>query len=589
MALKPGLHARLQSYGYFGEPNPPAFSFDITARAAYAEARRQGLVRGLRPLAALDRRDRSGANRSEEGDGDDEFVPLILAFQNSFPSSWNTLSAWGAGPDLRQTLSPFGGDIDALQHEKAVLGTIGQYQSTFRVKENESFAWRIFQYKPPKEIKLPLLTLPFGRWQLQIVANRPEIALRSAAWSQALEDQINALRLLEGYDDDIDNLRATAYDIYKTLPGGEGVKGGEFFEITVIPEPLGALNLFIDGEHERILIPSIMASGKDGIVYGETPLSIRGNGIGFAWQAGYPYHATTGSVRTPYKNWSGTASMGALETGGGVSAIAGVTAVALTNDVVDTIKGAIVLTATTTDRRRTPFIYSAQASVPGGARPGLSSAQTWDSDDHPFGAGGCIEEVTVEYEREMWRRSASITLADPEGAAFVALGTNYPALENRLATLSVDGQAIITRGLVSASGLSDMRRATSNLAGSVAKWAHTKGMPVLNDAWALLDEMEMQYSRIGDGLFVGEYLYRILRDCGFSAMFLTGINRTSGRRLPAARLNEKPCIRPPRRQRVGDWLRQIVDSVSRLRRQLEICAAVDRHPSRVLVSSGRID
>src|SRR5690606_36481645 len=155
----------------------------------------------------------------------------------------------------------------------------------------------------------------------------------------------------------------------------------------------------------------------EGIVYPSTPITLRSNGGAFMWQAGHPEFSPEGWNDIRYYYPGNVLSLGTMTHAGLNSLLPGTDVIY--EDLAENQDGneyaawgRVRVKATTTDTRFTPFIYSAQANLMAGEREGQGSNGVWDSDDYHIGAGLIFEEVALDCDADMWRRTFDLSVLD---------------------------------------------------------------------------------------------------------------------------------------------------------------------------------
>jgi hypothetical protein len=558
------LPARLRTFDFPLDTPRPAFVADVRATLLDTRNRKSPLLKGLMVLG------------QKAGEALDEKAPIILGYSKAYPDAQNALAAWsGTATYLGRAQRTFGGNAYALTHGRNLNGTTASYQSTFSVPRNTPFAMRLFQMQPHESIPFAVCGVRFGQWTFQIADKKGEIALRKSTWTQSIEDNINSKRALDGYDAEIDDLRATYYDIYKTLPGGDSFNGGTFYDVVFIPESRGALNVLVttDGADEltRIVVPDLANQrGTDLTVYDATTLTVFGNGPAFVWQAGYPQFAASGSFEFPFQfvatPGDGIDEFAEMTRRANIEAPTGTTVAIDLPDVGPygedgARKYALSVVATTTDTRRTPFLYGVQVVQPALPRSGWDGDESYDSDavEWELAAGiGPIEDVTMECEGDGWERTYTVVIRDPYGQSLPHRRL-MEALEGRHARIDINGFQVLGRGLVTGADRSSARGVEYNWPTSASVWGpDTTSILKISDGWALLDEHLIADDMVLDGLTLGEAVRLLLRNAGYSTTEVANVPVGFGRVLPVAQLDEEPCVMVKREEDSGGALRDLM-------------------------------
>lgn len=184
--------ARLVARGYWGQPSPPPFTYDLTCHK-YFEAARRG--RGLVNLVRL-----RGLQDASEETTNDSGAAIALKSRLVFPASWNAKAVWSGSASTYLTQLPnlFGGNKPGVAYERSQLNTPVSFTSSFAVAKNQGIALRAFLFEPAKaENDEPqpraIWFAGWDKWLFRIVNGSFEIARKSANWSQGNQDTLDAL------------------------------------------------------------------------------------------------------------------------------------------------------------------------------------------------------------------------------------------------------------------------------------------------------------------------------------------------------------------------------------------------------------
>lgn len=574
------LFPRLVVRKFWGQPTPPPFTYDLTSEKNFSLAKSSGGLQGLEVLRGFDSFDEEGAL--------DSGAALILRSQRVFPQQWNGEAAWEPhGSATFEVFSnPFGNGLSGQAYEND--GEPAEFSSTATLADNQPFVCRVYLFKStPAEEGQPqkprsIWRLSFGSFALRIRGTAFELTRASKNWTASAQQQLEQLEDLEEptpeQQEQIEQLRGprrvvpggvefpdAIYDIVENLSLGESSEhvGGQFYEISILPEPRGYLNIWLgNNKPVAVKIPEVLLSRKSGQIYKGGKIHISTNGQPFLWQVGEFRFAPYGALRIgPMKNgyWTDTIDQSVRNVQAD-SSLPG-TAVQMHYSPRDSVWFEFRVEATTTDRRYTPFFYGAEATLPAGARSG-GDGVAWDSNDQ--GANSPIIDMEPQFEggvmrRQQWR----VTLRDPSGSVLNSLadGQNLDALENRIVDLAVGTTDILKTGIVTEAQISDAARvrfATAMLRQWLLKPKSRITITVC-DGWEILDQDVMADSPIGDGVRLGKYVRLHLKNNGWKDSEMTGVLENAGRELPRAAAGEEPCVRPNRGQTRGQFLRELVE------------------------------
>lgn len=573
--------ARVVAFGYWGTETPAPLSLDLRTLAT----KRQCTFKGLELLADSDIK-LNGKYDSAQAD-----IPLILARRNAYPSSQNTTAVWGGGTYLTAVPAAFNGETAGLSHDRTGAGTGVPYTSTFSDGLNEANSVRVFLYKAPKEIKFPIWEYERADWLFRIEDGSPIIARKRRAaetnaliWTRAKQDTLDALLGNDTtVDATIDAKREEIYDIYQSVGGSsKRLKAGEFYEVTFIPEPSGVLNIFIDGEHTAVKVPDILDTREVGTVVAASTVTVRGNGIAFMWQSGYPIFTNAGTMEYRFRyrpaeldSIERDAALANFVVGGQSEYSLSGTAVTYLVERIDSVWARVLVTLTTSNNRHTPFLYSSQANLKGGeAIHNGGQAQSWDSDGALFNGHMRFENISVQCDHDSGRNVCMVTIIDVDGEAMTTtpvnppvpgdrtpLGNNNEALENRRVNVDLNGVRYITQGIVLEASRDNMVQATELLADSARRSGRESQIVLtIANAMAVLDEHLMEADPIGDDMFLNDYTRLCFTNAGIPAWRLAGIPAGTGEVLPKAALGESAAIKPVKlSDRTGPFVRGLYE------------------------------
>lgn len=552
--------AQLQTYSFAGEPATPPFSFNITGAAAWKRAKALGRVNSL--------------IRYRDTEDDDAAPAIGPAYTLTFPQDYNLKVNWdllsGTATYWEEGTFPFRGSISALGYTTNVPDTNASFRSNvtngLSIGENEGFAVRARLARPPRTQTRPLWALAWDDWQFHIANGKPLIMRRSSTWTQGEENSLNALLAVEAptsaQQTEIDTLRTAIYALYQELNlGSAEIWYSAPFTLIFIPERRGILTVQVEGgESVTIRDEAIIETRAAGVLWASGPLTVSINGGFFYWQVGYPSFALTGDVELlRYKTgyWSDALEPMVFNS---LQDTPSGTSITLEDLALDSIWSVIKATFTTDNARISPRLYTSSAEIPAGERTWNLDTATWDSLEKEIDLGRPIlTEVEITYEGDMRRAQVQMTIADPYGRTFVGMGDNYATIEHRMASFAIDDIPLLGHGLIKETTYNDMTDSQPNQARLYVANSDTTPTATLCDVWALLEEDIMRDAPVGDGLYLGAFVRRILRNFGFSAAEYAGVSSTEGRILPRAALGETDAIKPDGNTNRADYLRDLIE------------------------------
>lgn len=597
--------AQLIAGGYVGVPARPPFLFNLTEKKLFDAAKKRGKFRNLVALRGFEQFQETG---------NDPDAAIILKYSLVWPLLWNLTTQYTGSAVAFAESAPnqFGGNKYGISYYRRKLNTPALLSSKFALLPNHPLAFRAFLFNPEKEVDYTKVQprtrfrVRFGggamRWQLTISDGSFELARLSDKWSEAQQGALDALEdkemLTLAETDQASEIRGPirreAGGIYSENAIFESVDNlslgapaehqlGKFYEITIIPEPRGRMNLILSGAKAQFVeVPQVLAGGVSEVVSGAGPVQVWTSGAPYLFQMGRPSFEIKGELLTgPFRKTGNTLNDFISKTSGdsGHLNAAGepfnatlpgtdLSTIARGLKTADGVNEAdwfeFVTTLTTSDNRFTPFLYALQTRYPAQPRP-YSNAVVWNSNDHLDSAGNPpILNIEWNCDAANRRSSAVVTLRDVSGTTFNSLpGGGIPALENRLVSLkygpTLGGQTpLLGRALVTKAQLSNMASANANLSRFLATMPGTQIVLDISDAWALLDEI-LAIALELDGMRLGKAIRTVLFNAGFSEVELAGISETFGRILPRAALGQRDCILPSQGQTVGEFVRQLLD------------------------------
>lgn len=575
--------AQLQTFGFWGDKARQPFVFDIATPDLKRQAQ-LGMGHGLSAAARTSQPYQRGVRRLY----DDEKAPLCLTWNRSFPTAWNSVTAWGSGTYLKRLRGSFDGSSYALIHEIGATTQNATYTSTFALLKNQPFSLRLFVFKDIEAAQRPIVSIKWDRWLIQIVGGNATIARLAPTWTQTLQDandvKVGAAEANPdvNWDAEIDEFRQAHYEAFESLGGYTNTNEGADFDWEIVPEPLGALTILSNvsrGKQDatRIEIPALieaadLAPEAEQTIYAAGAISFNTRGPAFQWQIGEHLHsAAIGITTDTAEEYHGQiicpTRIYADPTGTDLDDLYALLRTSLPADThidysVEDIgpRGynddgsptaehfhELGITFSSPSHRYTPFLYSGQLVLPARPHVGAASSESYNSNDYKLAGHappypGAIDDVTLDCEGEGWRTRVTVSIYDVEGTG-LPITPLYSARENRVANVSVNGGYILRNGLVVSADRTDMARFEMGLTGTqVAKVSSMAVLQVL-DGWAILEEQEQMSPLNLDGLRLGDAARRILRDAGWSDSEISDIPTTFGRVLPKARLGEDALIK----------------------------------------------
>jgi hypothetical protein len=550
-----GLGAQLTAFQYVGTTGSSSVHVSLTSDEAMKSAsKRPGSTVNIRTI-----------RKSDEG-----LRAIILDPRLTFPGFVNRRTAWTSQNGIQKfSETPMPNDgyaigwdskLDAAHLQSNVLG----------IGSNDGFSFRAFIYKPDTE--LPVWTARWDRWQFQIKNGKAFVMKQATGWSQSLEDAYNLLLAIEEPTPEeietIDTTASTLYEVKESLslePGGDGWYGTAF-TLTFLAEPRGAVTIFLgEGarwQEETIEVPAVLATRQPGTIWSSGPLNILSSTGAWFIEAGYPLFGPVGKLKDgPYLH-PVTVDWQAAETSvlADKSSDTDVQVVILDEPYNDTHENStIVVELTTTDPRKTPYLYAADVlieplplPVPGGEAVFNSADVTLDT--------GPIIDIQPQLEGDMRRSQATVLMRDVDGRTFAPLGNRYEALENRNVQIKVAGTTTLSRGIAKTVQLANMAKVEENLLRSAVTRPDTQITLNVCDLWCILEET-LLYERaiIGDGLKLGALIRRALKFAGMTDSQLADVSATDGYTLPTAAFGEDYAHASSDGQSVADYLREKID------------------------------
>lgn len=568
MTRPAGLSALLQTFGFWGEPEPRGDTLNFSSVAGWQQALATGRLSNLELLAGEDAR--YGHARKNVSRETDDPSPIILSGRAIYPAEWNASAAWtrtgtGSADDLVELPAPFRSGVEeatpGLAHMDTTPNTPSAYDTTAPVVLADAGWLARFYIYEPKSQKHPALTWIWDRYQIEVADGRAAAMRFSPAWTQTKANQIYALLQVKdlsgAQQTQLDELREEIYLDEQSLDLG---KGEDWYGAPVALEVLPGVDCFY-----------VVAGGKSTQVklslepneplWNDSPLAVACQGGAYVWQVGYRAFNATGKLRlSHYLSQVGLATGDINPTINGFQPPG--TSIALTTEASgegDGRKYTSVLQLSTNNPRFSPLFTALRVDTPAGTRSGgrVGDTPTFDSSDTDDPTGHPIKDVSPSFEDAMRRMQYNVDIRDIDGKTFKNVGGER-TIEQQVCKLVVGGQTLMTNCLVKSALPYNMRGATENQPRVQVANANSGVRVSLVDPWFVLDEMPMFQDFVGDGQRLGFYIRTILKGAGFSDAELLGINDGFGRVLPAAKTGEDWLIRPDSRTTYGDYLRDLV-------------------------------
>lgn len=548
---------RIQALGAWGVPSSPALSVGVDTAAIASGRYVEGGFKNLR----LYRKGSSGGVTQ---------AAVGLDFQNVYSGSLNLKANWTAtvpnAADFSQITNAFDSGLDGLLYSNGQASAPALFETTYTIAANAPWCVRLMIMTPHEDQPKQIIAFYLDRWRLEIIDGTLNMLRMTAAWTGAKQNALDALRASEDElsESDQDDIAALEAEIYEAgINGNIDVNKrktdyGEWFEIALIPEPRGILNIISDHGESFIERTDITSTRLPGVVWPASKISITTNGGAMFWQIGKPTFYRSGTfLDYPFKWWNVDPITDPSFQGQVDSSSPGVGLSYSLDEIPDSIEYQFRADLTS-DGRYTPFLYSIEAFVESGDRTGTNSI-TWDSNDvSDFTENGePVMEVTPQYEQEMRRANATVLLRNIDGRLNFP-GTVQQATHDKLCNLTLNGDPFITRGIIRAVQLGDMASGEGNITQAAAANTWSTTVFEVADQWQVMDDDAMMDCPKGDGLRVGAYLRRILKGAGVKDSEMTGVSAGAGRILPSAAPGEDFLIQPSNQCSRGDYLRSIV-------------------------------
>ena len=547
--------ARLVAYSGWGEISPPAFAFDLTGRDLKNSAPKATALR------------RYGKAPTTVGDADSRPIGLPFTF-NTASFSWSAVT---------------GGALQAA----SVVGAFAQWDTTVNVyksyvtstqlSENQSFYLRAFLYEHAQNQNSKIhrwrwgsMSATHGGFFFQVRDGRPEIAVLSREWNQNDQNTLDLLWRLSApsiaESVQIETLQKKLYESLNSLSFGRDSWFGNAWTLCFVPEPRGVLHvILIGGGEEEIEIASIINTRSFVPLWTQTPVRMDSYGGAFWMQCGTLRFARSGSMEFgPFDTGYFEDALGDVTFAHNSDAQPGKTAVEFGMHEYEgyAINFGFKATLRSLNLTQTPFLYGLSARLAPGERI-ASDEISFDTAAlyQPIGADGPLEtspflDVSISFDGAFNQRSARVTMRDIQGRTTTAA----PALCDRVATLWIDEQPVLTEGIIEDMRFSDMASVRQTIPGNHTHRSETTFDFLLCDGWKILRETFCDPPPIGDNMPLGAAARQLLKIAGFRDAQLAGIAPGAGKRLARAALGEDWAERPSEESTCADALRALFES-----------------------------
>lgn len=549
----PKPQARLVAYGGWGEVVPPAFAYDLTTGKLANAIRSSGLVRyGKQP------------------DGDEDTRPIGLPFTlNPVSVTWTTDSG---GVNFRAASGTL--PIVWVQPSSTPNTTKTYHSNTF-IGKNEGFFLRCFPYEFSdfQTFKLHqwFWGTPGAGYVFQIRDSKPEIARLSGQYN---ETDMTTLRVLWALSEPTNTeirqreaLEQKIFENYESLSFDRGMGRDSWVNdgwiLAFVPEPRGVLHIVLQGgdstAHEA---KTILDTRLPGVMWYASNLRI--------WTGGGAFYIQNGTLKFPL---SAKATFGPFDTGYFLDYLGDATYA--TNSYTEDGKSSVdfqmveygeinfgfELQLNSLTGTQTPWEYGFSARIAPGPRNG-SMAQSFDTDDlyTPLGEDDPLEpdpimDVEFNFDGPFNRRVARITCRNIAGRTLYAQTIPH----DRVATLTIDGNPLITEGIIGDLELPDMATLKPIQIPNVTAKAESQLIIPLMDSWQILEETRCDPPPLMDNMPLGTAAKALLDMAGMTIPQMVGIP-DSGKRLSRAALGEDWAERPDKDCTIADALRTLFES-----------------------------
>ncbi len=559
-----GENARLVTSGGWGQTVPPAFAYDLTKGELYKRAKSEGLVRyGRAPSSS-----------------DDDTRPLGLSYRIEWAitATGTEVSPLVNSAPLTPLGNPFSsdGDVMGLEQTDSSANNAVFYRG-LDVRRNGAWSLWAYLHTPPKGQVIKLhqwfCGSPGAGYVFQIRAGTAEIAGLSPDYNTGEMQQLRVLwgikKPTDAEEAQIQTLKSKLFVDFESLSfeksTGRGEWVGNEFQISFIPEARGVLHIVLEGldatAHE---VKSITRTRKAGTINTRSPVTLYSGGGAFFFTLGYPrFRAKAKMAFGPFKNGYFAEHLGALATNINASVGAGQT-VTMTKTDVDEVHFDFEVNIVNPDPSTTPWIHAISARLAPGERQAVEDQIVFDTDvpyvpanpAAPRYDGPLILDIVPSWDGALNRRTATVTMIDMFGAA--SMGKPRP--NNRVATLSIGGEAFITDGLITSVRRTDASNLGDDLIPRNILRAESEMVVTLADGWQILNETECEPPPIGDGKTLGAHLREFLALAGFSATQMAGVSAMDGKRIARAAFGEDWAARVESETMCGDAMRALLES-----------------------------
>lgn len=519
---------------YWGT-NTPALPLTLNSGPLFENAKRYGTLTNLREV--------------REASNPDQAAPLALSTRLVFPEAHASLDKWldqtansGAYLDVWERGYSDTPVMGHFSNEPAQYMSVADSDSGILIPENTGHAIRLFLHEPGEGAHT--FVYRYARAQFVLGGGTPRFMWLSDEWTQTKEDALLAIleqgEITESEQEDADELTAEIYRDYSEIDLGIADLYNKWFALEFEAEDGGYARVGLPGGRS-VTIPKteVLTTRRAGVLWEESPITIKSNRGQFFWQTGYPEHPLTGDMKLRFK-YSG--SMAGVAYNGNWHKPAG-TNITFSHDYLDSVWSEITIHFSTTNPRRTPFLYAAQAFIDAGQRSGGDCSGgniVLDVADTGNPATDVITEMNISQEGDFRRLQIDFEVVDESGTTFDALpGIHYQIGEHRTGNAYVGTTRLIKNGIVTPTQWQDLRAFTSNMARSQVTWPSTRGSFTMHDQWFLLEEYLLEGGElVGDGLYLGDIFRRGLRLLGIPYARMVNVVAGSGPYITPAALGE---------------------------------------------------
>lgn len=558
--------ARLVCYSGWGEPTPPAFSFDLLGGALWRESTSQNVARyGPEP----DRAARYPSRQSDDG------RPVALALSGSVLAS-----------------PTFSGASDLLELASGVVsqpvaewdgGEARVWSGSSFIGENGAFTLRDV-YLHPRRDDEPVTAWKWGTpgagGAFFVKGASASFGFLSSAWNET--EWLELMELWRAGDFEAsadaqrqDELEALLFDSMASVSGSDWIERP--FSVTIVPEARGAVHLLVNGqttsiENARLVEQNAaLFKNSDSLqpVWGASGVSVYSTPRAFHFALATPRFAPSGTLTFgPYKNGYFTEYLGDL-----VSEVSALGSVSVERIDYNDVEFGFEVTLTRDTSGVTPWLYALSARLQPSGRTG-SDTVSFDTTDlyAPLGGEGetsPILDVEPTWEgasRGTTRRGARITMRDVLGRTTTTGGATTAFPVQCVADLTLGDAPFLTGGIVTSARQGDLAALQlpgggTSVANNLAFTARAESTLVvqLSDKWTILEETLCTVRPVGDGLRLGAYLRALLALAGMTTAEMAGVGASEGPLLPRGAPGDGFLVRPDEGSSVASAIAHALD------------------------------